>query len=582
MRPKTPCPLLSLRSMRFVALRSLILCLALGWSALACNDSAAPLKKEKEEPPLAAPFYIYDLDADGENDANVEGPGPCAEHDRPPCLRFLSQKHGDVELPLDIDEWQGLSFMGLIGKHFDAPLQSLVVYATHRREGKDNVPILKVFDLARREEVAWVQSPLPKSYDSLYFGVIRGPTGVLYPFLSAGGESLQAPHWDTLCIFDPSRIGSVESPCQRGFRPASLAFHVAGQSYTELSPMRHSAGWIEDVDDDGWQDIHLPHMGGWLLSISGRDGSLLTVDRFNPHPDPNEWFHGGRIYASIAPFPQGDGRKGLLIVAGNPVGDFSFQCNVSRYVALLDRASGTAARQLRFSEYFSYGGPVYRSPPAHAADFRRPPDYMHRCIHRVSDSLDQSASGQAIAIYNWFYQATAPPDTCLDALFAREIGQGGPELYYPCVTHSWPASEGYWNVDLRDLSTGQVIKTWPNVYLWGRSRDLLPSGERVFLLEGIPSRIAYDRRNFAGEVVRVVKLDAQNDWVEIGRFPSGRRPAIVGKHRIEGESGGGDYLGEIVEADIDGDGLKEVRLHEGGWVGFDRQQGIFIEKTPPD
>src|SRR5262249_36327851 len=137
-----------------------------------------------------------------------------------------------------------------------------------------------VFDLSSVQEVAWARAPSPASLGStLHYALLSGPDGKRYPFIAPASQYLGTKgYWDYLCLFDPARLASPDPACGAGFKSASLALPA-----NALPPLwyRHAGGWVEDIDADGWEDIHLPFATGYILSISGRTAQRIATTQFD-------------------------------------------------------------------------------------------------------------------------------------------------------------------------------------------------------------------------------------------------------------------------------------------------------------
>jgi hypothetical protein len=124
----------------------------------------------------------------------------------------------------------------------------------------------------------------------------------LYPFLVPGAGYIHpsaGQNPSTLgCVFDPSKIATPDPRCYTGFRGIETMFAQsdvqppADASYT----YRHNGGYLQDVDGDGWEDLHLPYL--WVTrTISGRTGApLVTTTADVATGITPVGFHSGRQY----------------------------------------------------------------------------------------------------------------------------------------------------------------------------------------------------------------------------------------------------------------------------------------------
>ncbi len=119
-----------------------------------------------------------------------------------------------------------------------------------------------------------------------------------------------------------------------------------------------------------------------------------------------------------------------------------------------------------------------------------------------------------------------------------------------------------------------------NVYVWGATRDLLPTGETVYLVEPLPPHpVPFDLRGRQpGSLLVRALIDGR--WSERGTLP------IAGRPLIRQDWGGGPrgygsytYFAELTLEDIDGDGIKDLRMADGTWIGYSVSERAFIQKT---
>ncbi len=251
--------------------------------------------------------YAFDVDGSGAPDADLElshckqKPSAvclelshCKQKPSAVCLELQSAKFGTKEFFLTDNAKVAAIHIGLIGRQFDdGPLAAAFVYwLTGADASGASGPLvgLSVFDLNGPGQKAWVAPPRANSaqhfegysVNDTYFAVLAAPGGKRYPFLAPGQRYLNLPHWDFLCLFDPTKIAQPDPACGTGFRKVSATFANADK----LSGFRHNGGWLEDVDGDGWQDINLPFLR-YILVISGRTGeqlALLPIQRSHNMP----------------------------------------------------------------------------------------------------------------------------------------------------------------------------------------------------------------------------------------------------------------------------------------------------------
>jgi hypothetical protein len=207
---------------------------------------------------------------------------------------------------------------------------------------------------------------------------------------------------------------------------------------------------------------------------------------------------------------------------------------------------------------------------------------VDKCIHRFSDSLAHAGS-EPITLYSYF-TSDAPADTCLEEQrreWASCFWYRDQERYNRCATVNFLATTGYWTVQARRLSDGGGINLWSNAYAWGRVRNLLPGEGELFLIEtfSVP-KVRYDMEGYTPTALWVAKIRPDHQWQTFGPFPLPGRPKIERREPVEGATWGG--VPEIVQRDVDGDGLRDVQLEDGTWVGYWSSAGSLVVKPDPN
>jgi hypothetical protein len=177
------------------------------------------------------------------------------------------------------------------------------------------------------------------------------------------------------------------------------------QNALKASGFRHAGGWIEDVDGDGWGDINLPYMMGYILTLSGKTGRQIGLSHFDVaaqlEPNSPPYFHGGRFKGSFADFtdPQ-TGAHDVLIADGDIVGNFKdMYCGVSRYFAVAQWSGGQL--QLRWSNYLLFTKTIFLQPYVSTLHYSRLADDLNKCAHRFSTSLEWIA-GKPYVVFDFF------------------------------------------------------------------------------------------------------------------------------------------------------------------------------------
>jgi hypothetical protein len=473
--------------------------------------------------------------------------------------------------------------MRVIGDHAGGALSEVSVLFQLGR-GMHDSPALAVIDVEAEVIVATTSAPEGIAMFAQYAlasftDYVRAPDGRLHPFLAPGyGDSAERT-WGYACVFHAGAAASAR--CGPGFVEAS--------TIPEGGFFREVGGYLQDLDADGWEDVNLIFHSK-ILSFSARTGAPLVTTTYDvaaaDEPSSPVGFHSGRNYGTHASFTGADGLLRNVIVAGAPIGSFGdANCNVSRYVAVLESTAGVpASRTMRWSDYFGFGSSIFiRYDPAYAsdpsADLARLGDFMDGCIHRFSDSRT-TIDGVEAVIFDYFV-ADAPVDSCLDEQYQLYLPPAWTEekarIWYECFGSN-VGSIGIWGMQARRVSDGASITGSQRTYVWGRSDRLLPGGEIVYLVETLPERTRFDLADVVPTPLAVNALVA-GLWTGRGTFPIAARP-VIAHVPAEGATGVGSNtaLAELDLADRDGDGLAEVHLEGDVWVGWDAAATAFVVK----
>jgi hypothetical protein len=547
-------------------------------------------------PAGAAAEYAFDVDGSGAPDANLEL-AHCQKKPAAVCLELKSAKLGAKEFFLTDSAMAVAIHIGLIGRQFeDGRLAAAFVYwLTGADASGASGPLvsLSVFDLNGPGQKAWVAPPRANSaqhfkgyaVNDTYFAVLAAPDGKRYPFLAPGQRYLNLPHWDFLCLFDPTKIAHPDPACGTGFRKVSATFPGADK----ISGFRHNGGWLEDVDGDGWQDINLPFLR-YILVISGRTGDQLA--RLHPeiakraiHGAPVE-FDSGRFYGSFTPFTASDGKRDVLIASANPVGTFDdIYCNVARYYAVLETKTPNQSRtrELRWADYISFVKNFFSG--AAAQTIVRSGDGIDKCVHRISDSVFQ-AKDKWFSLYNEFVSdPVVDPRTCLTEQRAEWLAHFPPDkmkAWTDCAKASFAPATGDWRVQMLDLANGRRVAEWPNGYVWGRLRNFVPGYPETFVLEVMDQRVRFDQKGYSPKALWVIAVNPNFTWQRLGELPVAVRPRIVvpapDPLPYEGTTGSSWRGIWEIATRANADGSTDIELQNGRWVGYSPQTRNFVLK----
>lgn len=473
----------------------------------------------------------------------------------------------------------------VIGDHAGASGSEVAVLFQVSR-GMHDSPALAIVDVEAMSIVAWASAPAAIDRFAQYALTsftdhARAPDGRLHPFLAPGyGDSAERT-WGYACVFHASATGSTR--CGPGWIEVATIPAPSGW-------FREVGGYLQDLDADGVEDVSLIFHER-IFSFSARTGAHLVTTTYDvaaaDEPSSPRLFHSGRNYGTHASFTGADALLRNAIVAGAPVGSFTdANCNVSRYVAMLQSTAGApASRTLRWSDYFGFASSIFiRYDPAYAenpsADLARLGDFVDGCIHRFGDSRTTIDGAEAV-IFDYF-EADAPADTCLHEQYQLYLPPAWTEekarIWNECFARN-VGSIGVWGMQARRVTDGSSITGSQRTYVWGRTDRLLPSREIVYLVESLPERTRFDLADVAPTPLQVYAL-VGGLWTPRGTMPVAGRP-VLAQIPAEGPTGVGSFtaLAELDLADRDGDGLAEVRIAGptgDAWIGWEEGTAAFV------
>lgn len=495
----------------------------------------------------------------------------------------------EQEAPLGVSTSSGLIEAGPIGSHQISGKAQRLAYVYYLITSSESQ--LTIVNLDSKRSIAATRANAGAPIWGTNMGILRGPGGLKYPFLSPGYlPQIAADKWMWLCRFDPLKAaGTVpQAPagaCGTGFRQHTIDFNTPqGIPAYSIAVTKHSGFMIADVDKDGWDDVTFPFFQGHLVTFSGNTGAQIGFAQFDvaaaegnypPYYGANQrpLFHGGRFYGGFFEVKEAS-QPMQVVVAGDIVGRFhdGQWCNVSRYVAGLRWSNGF---QLAWSRYTGWGRTLFNDDGSPV----RQGDEQNRCIHRISDSvLNQDA--QSYVIYNQFDVFDRSTQCNRYALnYQGNISSAeAAESYQSCLNAVAATKPGFWHIEMLNAQTGQTVSSLNNHYVWGRVDGVWPNTTKaLFLLhqnhgEGNFYQTAENLKGFT-----LAQVD-NGQFSSLGTLDC---PSAVPSLR-EGTVGGNSYgtypygkntstdnvgLRDIATRDIDGDGLKDILLADGRWIG---------------
>lgn len=575
------------------------------WRALLVSMFMLPLFQNCERSFLSGEFSINSISVSEESNlADPTGESPqggaqkigaltqaaCVQNPQELCLQWRENSEAS-EVSLSSLVTNAAIESGFLGGHAVGGQIRRLAYAYYLISANETQ--LSVVDLDRKRVIAATRANAGAPIFGTNLGILRGPQDLKYPFLSPGYvPSITASSWMWVCRFDPSllkedlAIQTPASDCGTGFRRFSIDFKTPqGQPAYQIAASKHSGFMIDDVDQDGWEDITFPFFQGHLVSFSGQTGAQIGFSQFDvasaegdygPHYHANQrpLFHGGRLYGVFFKVKESNVPM-QVVVAGDIVGRFQDGewCNVTRYVAGFRWNQGF---QLAWSHYVGWGRTLFNDD----GKASRRGDEVGRCIHRISDSV-LNENSKSYVIYNQF-DVTDRRTQC-DRLALNYQGNissaEAAEKYSLCLSSVAAKKPGAWNLNILDAKDGRQISSLGNHYVWGRVDKVWPdTSKALFLLhqnhpDGSYAQTAEDLKAFTLAYVQ----DGQFAPLSTLECPSAvprLREGTVGGHGFgtyaPGKNTSTDNVGlkDVTIEDIDGDGLNDILLADGRWIGY--------------
>jgi hypothetical protein len=520
--------------------------------------------------------FAYDLDGDGINDTNL-ALRACADAASSLCLRVESIRvpSRDIRLADTPNTCEtSIQRLGdkihLIGDYTNDRLSEVSALFC-----RNPTPSLSVVDIASATILG--STTAPAGQVASYTDFPHDPAGRQHPFLanSYDDEAPQSPRrWEFLCIFRPDRDSSRE--CGPGFSRASqLPTNPPHGSF------RETGGYLQDVDGDGWEDIHLLYE---YLTLTISPNSLTTLvqtefDVARNEPDAALNFHAGRQYGTHSAVNAPDGSLRDVMIGGTPLSAFNDpSCNVSRFVGVLQSSPGApSTRTLAWTKYYGFQSAIFASfDPRQPISVLRQPDVENGCIQRFGDSRS-TVDGVPVLVFNVFNQ-TAPASTCLQEQFAYYNGDVAGWL--ACVAKNLKAT-GTWNVEVLREADGAPLFRSANTYVWGWVSGIMPGDDVVYLIESVPGVVPFDRSD-GSRAVLDARTMTPSGWQRVLRVPVAERP-VVSRAQPAGARGAASYTGYsfLRTTDYDRDGLLDVQFNDGSWVGYSGTVGTLTVKVKP-
>ncbi|MBX4204695.1 MAG: dockerin type I repeat-containing protein [Candidatus Doudnabacteria bacterium] len=463
----------------------------------------------------------------------------------------------------------------LVGNYVGTAVSEAVVYYC-----QNQVPFVSIVDINAGTVAATTTSPQNKT--NFYWDMVRDSSGKNHPFLANGYADDGS--WGYLCVYKPSVASSAE--CGSGF----VRINTVPQN-TSRGIFRNFGGFTQDLDGDGWEDINLMYEF-ITVTVSANTQSIINQIDFDiaaaTEPGSPLGFHSGRQYGEHIAVTGADGKLRDLMIGGIPVGSFTDPfCNVSRFVGVLESNPGQAqSRTLKWSKYLGFHSTIFSTTgdPALVSNppISRPADMMNRCIMLFSDGRTKIGTNDAI-IFNYFIQEQ-PVSNCVYEQYQLTVAPvwttAKDTAWNNCIAQNLK-SKGNWAMAAYRQSDGVGLTASGNNYIWGMSDKLIPSGQMIYLTEILPTSVTFDLSDRPLPKLEARTIDANGFYGYTGTFPVSARPKIqVTIPEKNRGMGAGSYFAELTTQDLDFDGLLEVQLENGQWVGYSSASNSFVVKTP--
>lgn len=484
-------------------------------------------------------------------------------------------------------------------KNQDDPELIAIVYDNEGASG------LMVIDTITEKSTAhFVHGSLP-SY-SLTLLYPKSPDGLKRPVVTSSYVSFShnpdsGTEWGTyLCMYAP---GMNDPGCGAGFGKWDIR-----PSYSPYGYAKHQGGLTYDADGDGWDDLYFAYFG-FLMVYSGRTGQRLTSYAVNyaasnnyfsnqPYSSLPPSFHSGRSYG-LHSLQIKNGTINHIIMGGNPVGTFGtyapkgeyrkedayvVMCGVSRFIAMLRGNEGSAnSLYLNWSRYMSFYQPVFPEN-ANRAQFNPPntlkdADMVQRCIHHFGNSRVETLEENEVIAFNLF-EASNMADNCVPQIW-EYFRTGSDTNFHICIAKNLNTA-GRWVTKFISPQNGNDLFNIDSSYTWGIVPNLIEKGKKYLIVEPMAASTGFNLAFARPNNLLVYQVSNAGSWHSnyLGRIPFAERPEVTYPRRTEitSDTETGFGFAALTLKDIDQDGLIDIKLKSGQWVGYSKDKKEFVLK----
>jgi hypothetical protein len=153
---------------------------------------------------------------------------------------------------------------------------------------------------------------------------------------------------------------------------------------------------------------------------------------------------------------------------------------------------------------------------------------------------------------------------------------------------------GHWSTHILDAANGAEVKDYPNLYIWGDAPNVIPNQSSLLLAQRLTSNdgdVRFDETGKPIDSFVLVKLASRSTLTTMATLAApSAAPQITPQVRNSEKSYYGGYppgigssqwgIPKLILKDIDGDGLNDIKLENGRWIGWSASESKLVVKAP--